>query len=135
MTTLPDHGVQAAFDAFSDRHRAHLLRLRALVLQVGDELDTTGGVVETLKWGEPSYLPRRSRVGSTLRLGVHDADHVALYVNCQTTLIESFHHLFGPELTYAGSRAVLFDVSHPLPEAAVRQCARRVFEYHVDKRR
>ena len=133
MQIPEEQDVHAAFDAFPVSHRDQALRLRELVLDVAHTLDVTGGIEETLKWGQPSYLPRKPRIGSTVRVGVYDERTVALYFNCQTMLVERFRSTFGDVLTYSKNRAVLFDVSTPLPDNEIRQCVRMALRYHLDK--
>ena len=133
MQIRDDHDLRAAFDAFSLPQRTQALRLREIVLDVADELHATGGIEETLKWGQPSYLPRKSRIGTTVRIGTFDEQTVALYVNCQTMLVERYRSTFGDLLSYSKNRAVLFDVTAPLPEAEIRQCVRMALQYHRDK--
>ncbi|MEO1068585.1 MAG: DUF1801 domain-containing protein [Cyanobacteria bacterium J06638_6] len=134
MSVVSSTEVNQAFEAFPASHRGHLLQLREWILDVASELDATGGVEETLKWGDPSYLPLKPRVGTTVRLGVFDDDTVALYVHCQTTLVETFRLRFGDQLSYSKHRAVLFDITKPLPEPEIRACVRMALCYHLDKR-
>lgn len=126
--------VEECISSYPESHQRQLLQLRELVFQVAEELQATGGIEETLKWGQPSYLPMKPRVGSTVRLGRFDDTHVALYFHCQTTLVESFRSLFGNEFKYSKYRAVLFGVNEPLPEEAIKICLRMALYYHYNKR-
>ncbi|MFK7996845.1 MAG: DUF1801 domain-containing protein [Granulosicoccus sp.] len=108
--------------------------MREIILSTADDLALPGGVEETLKWGEPSYLPKKPRLGSTVRIGKFDEFNVGLYFNCQTMLVENFRSMFGEELTYSKNRAVLFHVTEPLPEAMIMVCTRMALRYHLDKR-
>ena len=131
---ITDPAVRRTFDSFPERHRDLALKLRTRLLEVAAEDDLTGGVEETLKWGEPSYGPSRPRVGSPVRIGPYDDDHVALFFNCRTLLVERFRSTFGDALSYAGNRAVLFRLSEPLPDEAIGACVRAALRYHLDKR-
>jgi hypothetical protein len=73
--------------------------------------------VETLKWGEPAYLPKKARVGTTVRINAvkGSADRYGAYFHCQTTLLESFRHLYPDAFTYEGSRAILFRLGEAYP--------------------
>ncbi len=124
--------VQATFERFEPRARTALLQMRDWILEEGERLPR--GVEETLKWGEPSYLGKKARVGTTVRIGSKSATHVALYVGCQTSLVDTFKELLGDAVTYEGNRAVCFDLDKPLPEDTVKLCARLAFRYHLDKR-
>jgi len=127
--------VEQAFADFPASHQAHLTKLRELVLDTADELDLPGGVEETLKWGEPSYLPVKPKIGSAVRVSGFDDQNVALYFNCQTLLVEHFRAAFGDRLNYSKNRAVVFNIAEPLPEDAIKHCARAALCYHLDKKR
>lgn len=129
---IPHPAIAAAFARFDDKPRAALLQMREWILEEGERLPN--GIDETLKWGEPSYLGRKKRIGTTVRLGAPTSTTVALYVSCQTTLVATFQELLGDAVSYEGKRAVTFDLGRPLPKDAVKLCARMAFHYHLDKR-
>ncbi len=133
MSAPPDE-VAETFATYPQPHRDHLLRIRAIILQVAAQANIE--LVETLKWSEPAYLPKKARIGTTIRLGIKPKlpDTVGLFVNCQTTLIETFRTLFA-EITFEGNRGVLMSVHDPLPEDALRMMIEAALTYHVSKRR
>ena len=92
-----------------------------------------GAVRETSKWGQPSYLPVKPRVGSTLRLGQVGED-VAMFFHCQTTLVEEFRVTWGDRLRYQGRRALLWRVDEAIPADVVKACATAALRYHVRRR-
>ena len=108
--------------------------LTNLVRKTGERIPELGGLTETKKWGQTSFLPKKARVGTTVRIDQHDDQHIALYVHCQTSLVETYKTLF-PELTYSGNRAVLFDVSKPLPKNEIKVCVEAALLYHLNKRK
>jgi hypothetical protein len=67
-----------------------------LVGRVAPATEGVGALEETLKWGQPAYLTRASRSGSTIRIGCRRADpHTyAMYFHCQTDLVHRFRALF-----------------------------------------
>ena len=133
MKKFSEPEVKRAFEALPSSHKTHAYQLRDLVWQVADGMDLGCEFVETLKWGVPSYLPDKPRVGSTLRIGQFDEEHIALYFNCQTMLVENFRSMFGDDVEFSKNRAVLFKVSEPLPESIIQTCASITFRYHLDK--
>jgi hypothetical protein len=133
MPEFASTAVAQAFNALPESHRKPALELRELILEVAGQLNLPGGVEETLKWGQPGYLPAKPRTGSTIRVGFHDENTIALYFNCQSQLVENFRTLFGETMSYAKNRAILFDVSSSLPANVIRQCARMALRYHLDK--
>lgn len=121
--------MKVAYGAFPPAVRRRLKQVRKLVFKVADECDV-GQLDETLKWGQPAYLPVKPRTGSTLRLGSSaDGRMWILYVHCQTTLASTFRAWF-PDWHYEGNRAVHFSVDKELDEAALASCIEQVLTYH-----
>lgn len=120
--------TQAAFAALP----ARLQDLRALIYAAADATGTAP-LTETLKWGQPAFLPAK-KAGTTLRLGL-DAGMPALFVSCQTTLLDCYRDTFPSEFTYSGDRAVLVPEDTPFNDAAFQQIAAMALTYHRDKRR
>lgn len=85
-----DAGVEAVFRSVAEGHKAHFLRIRELIFVTADELALPGGIEETLKWGEPSYVPVKPKTGSAVRLASFDREQVGLLLNCQTRLSRVF---------------------------------------------
>ena len=131
---ISDANVAAAFDAYPEQIQPRLRDLRALILTVARDIDIE--LVETLEWGEPSYLPKRPRTGTTIRLGTtKDApDECALFVNCQTPLIERYRTLFPNDFATSGSRAIRLDATRPIPVDALTVCIEMALTYHRLKR-
>jgi len=80
-----------------------------------------GDITESLKWGMPSYAPRKAYTGTPLRLGVPSGDdhRVGLYVHCQSGLMAEFRLVHGDRVCTEGTRALLLDTRQPLPWDAV----------------
>ena len=134
QTRIDNASVERAYLAMPESLQVQALELRKLILSTAGEMEATGGIEETLKWGQPSYLPLKAKVGSAVRVAVHDDQHLGLYFNCNTTLVETFRSLFGDDLQYSKNRAVLFDIARPLPQEAIAQCVRMALYYHRDRR-
>lgn len=133
-TALPtDPAVRAVFDAQPPALRDALLDLRGHILAAAAEAPRVGGLTETLKWGEPAYRPARARVGTTVRINAVNgsADRYAIYVNCQTTLLERFRHLYPDAFRYDGDRAVVLRVGEAYPVDALRRCLTLALTYHL----
>jgi len=126
----PPAAVAAAYAAYPAPARHRLLELRELVLSVADGLELE--LEETLKWGEPAYLPRRPRTGTTVRLHASPKrpGTVGLYVSCQTSLVATFAERH-PQLVTEGKRAVLLDVTSSLPDDALRDCVALALTYKL----
>ena len=124
--------VKQAFEAFPAPVRARLRDVRDLIYRAVEDTDAIGEIEETLKWGQPSYLPKHSGIGMTVRLGTLKAapDRPALFFNCQTRLIDTFREIYPSAFEYEGNRAMALPASGRLPEAEIRHCVALALTYH-----
>ena len=131
-----DPAVAAVFDACPPPERRQLLALRRLILDTAGAIGA-GRIEETLKWGQPSYLTPETKSGTTVRIDRvrSAAGRVALYVHCQTGLVDRFRAHYGDVLSFEGNRAILMDAGKALPVDALRHCIAMALTYHRDKRR
>lgn len=136
MTPFQSAAVAQAFEAFPPAARRKLMALRELIFKTAAATPGVGELEEALKWGEPAYLTSQSKSGSTLRIGWNKKRpaQVALYVNCQTTLVDSFKTMFPNDFNYEGSRALVFDEAAMLPKDALAWCIAAALTYHARKR-
>ena len=126
-----DPAVKAVFDAYPAAVRARLLKLRALILAAAKVSDA-GALTETLKWGQPAYLPKVARTGTTIRIDALKGSDgkVAMFFHCQTTLIASFRERYGDLFLFEGNRAIVFPASAKVPEKALSHCIAMALTYH-----
>ncbi len=123
--------VAAAFDAFPADVKGCLLGVRAFIFAVADDVPEVGELTECLKWGQPSYLTGKTKSGTTIRLGISKKSNCpALFVHCQTSLIDQYRSLFPDSFSFSGNRAVLLD-KQPVPEMELRHCIRLALTYHL----
>ncbi|MFK7855360.1 MAG: DUF1801 domain-containing protein [Granulosicoccus sp.] len=134
MKKFSEPVVRKAYESLPAPHKRSAYQIRDLIWQTVGEIDLNCEVLETLKWGEPAYLPVKPRIGSTVRVGQFDDQNLALYFNCQTMLVENFRSMFGDDMKYSKNRAVLFNVAETIPEAIVKTCVSSALRYHMDKR-
>ncbi len=129
--TVPEQTMRVLAGA-PERMRARLLALREMILETAGSDATIGPLEETLKWGEPAFLTSSTRSGTTIRINRHKKsdDQYALYVPCQTDLVERYRQLYGDQLQFDGNRAVVFNVGDDLPADAVRHCIAMALTYH-----
>lgn len=125
--------VLEAFALLPPKARARLLELRALMFDTAAKTPRVGPLEEALRWGEPSYLTSQSKSGTTIRIHWKPKrpDHGALYVHCQTNLVEQYRLRHGKSFEFEGDRALLFALDRPLPERALRDCIRLALTYHL----
>ena len=132
--------VASVFEGFPSAAAAKLLQLRKLIYTTAAGNSEIGPLVETLKWGQPAFLPKKPRVGTTIRLGYNqDApDKIAMYVHCQTTLVDTYRTIISQEpnsvLSFEGNRAVLIASKPALPKAPLALCIEAALTYHLRKK-
>lgn len=129
---IADPAVAQVFLSYPGDVRPKLLQLRQLVMDVADNLPDIGGVEETLKWGEPSYL---AKGGSTLRIGWKPArpDCFAMYFNCNSKLVDTFKELYPDLFAFEKNRAIIFHRENNVPVTALKHCIELSLRYHKIK--
>jgi len=130
-----DDRVAAVFAGYPPALRRKLQRLQRLILETARTTKGVGALQETLKWGQPSYLPAETGRGTTVRIDqVRDEPgRYAMYFHCQTNLVETFRAIYPNELTYGGNRSILFDLDERIDEAALKHCIALALTYHQRK--
>ena len=127
--------VKSVFALYPAVLRSKLMELRQLIIDTARDTDAVGTLVETLKWNEPAYLPKKPNIGTTIRLNaVKGSDtRYAMFIHCQTTLIETFRQHYSNQLEFEGRRAILFDAEQRFPREPVRHCILLALTYHMRK--
>ena len=132
--TIPEQ-VRAVFAGYQPPVRATLLTCRDLLYDVAEQTSEIGPIEETLKWGEPAYLTPTTRSGSTIRLAATTAgDEAAIFVNCNTSLIEQFKTHYPDTFSYQGNRALILPTSIASLQHQVSHCLALALTYHFRKK-
>lgn len=128
----PTRPVLDAIEKYPGTVRRRFMELRALILQVAEQHDAIGTLVETLKWGEPAWLPR-SKSGTTVRIAwkPKSPEIIGLYVSCNTTLMDDWRAQYDPLLRFDGRRAILLPIRDVLPTDVLRDCVMQALTYHL----
>ena len=129
--------VKAVFDAYPKQLRTKLDKVRDIIFEVATETEGIGPVEETLKWGQPSYLTCETNSGTTVRIDRlgWEKDKYALFVHCQSGVLDQFRAAFGKEFDYDGNRGIILNAKDELPEEAVRHFIWLALTYHLRKKR
>ena len=131
INTIPAD-VASVFDQFSPEQRDILLEARTEIFKVAMEDPRIGELEEVLRWGEPAYITKNKKTGSTIRLGIEKTTgKPALFFNCNTSLVEDLREQFGSILTYSKNRAVLLDTDDKAAGNAWRSGIASALTYHL----
>ena len=127
--------MDTVFAAYPPALRKKLKSLRRLILETAKKTAGVGPLEETLKWGQPSYLPAQSGSGTTVRIDrvKGEPDRYAMFFHCQTDLVATFREIYPDELTYQGNRSILFNLDDTIDEAALSHCIALALTYHQRK--
>ena len=128
--------VAAAFAKLPENVQPILWDIRQLIFEVADTLDNVSPLIETLKWGEPAYLPKVSGIGTTIRLGCsrHYPNKACMFFNCRTQLVDDFRNQFPDEFYYEGNRGVILKQNQCEPKGAIEFCISAALTYHQRKK-
>ena len=132
---IQDPHVQAVFDGYDARERKTLLTLRTMVFEAAQAVPGVGGLEETLKWGQLSYLPKKPRVGTTVRIDRSSRPNgaAAVFFHCQTRLLDTFRERYPDSFTYVGNRSIELDGDWREQKAELQHCLGLALSYHIWK--
>ena len=127
-----DPSFEARMNAYPAPIKKRMARLRQLVLEVAEELESVHELHETTKWEEPSFVTKK---GSTLRMDWKEKtpDQYAVYFKCTSKLVESFKKVYGDTFKYEKNRAILFGVEEKIPARELKACIGATLQYHLVK--
>lgn len=133
MKPFKNKEVAAVFKKYPKKIRSRLMFLRQLIFDTAAETKEVGELEETLKWGEPAYLPKKPKTGSTVRIDQKKSNpnQYAMYFHCQTELISTFKTLFPKQFTFEGNRALVFNEKDKIPEDELKFCIKAALTYHL----
>ena len=137
LRPFEDAAVRKVFAAYPLRLRADLLGLRALIFDTAHATKDVGALIETLKWGQPAYVPSTPRTGTTVRIDALKSPETkyAIFFHCQTTLVPTFRELYADRFSFQGDRAIVFSPGEKVPQEALRHCIALALTYHLRPRR
>ncbi|EUJ27446.1 hypothetical protein MFLO_13343 [Listeria floridensis FSL S10-1187] len=107
-----------------------MLELRNLIYETSIEIGSSEPLTESLKWGQPTYSTLASKSGTPIRIDRFEDDQVAIFVHCQTSLIEDYREILGDTLTFSKNRAVVLNPAQPLPKKELKLFIGDALTYH-----
>lgn len=122
--------IQVLYPKYSALEKQKLTEMQNLIHKVADESDIE--ISEGVKWGQLSFATPN---GTPIRIDKFSDTQIALFVHCQTRLIENWRSLFSDTLHFSKNRAIIIDLNEPLPEEQLKICIDQAFNYHLKNRK
>lgn len=108
-----------------------------MIFETAETTEGVGPLQEALKWGQPSYLTAQTKAGTTVRLGAvkNDPEKYAMFVHCQSDLVDQFREHYADELAFEGKRAVVLSADEDLPAGPLAHCIALALTHHLRKKK
>ena len=128
MEFVQSKEVSQLLEGYPQAAKEKLQQLRQLIIDTAEETEGVHQLLETTKWGEPSYV---TKTGSTIRMDwkKETPDKYYMYFICTTQLVNTFRFIFGENLHFAGNRAIVLDLKQPIPSTALKRCIMLALTY------
>jgi len=132
MELIESKAVSKLLEQYPPAAKKKLIQLRKLIINTAKATVGVDKLVETTKWGEPSYL---TKTGSTIRMDwkAKTPDNYYLYFICSTELVNTFRLIIGEELEFEGNRAIVLSLKEPMPTEALQRCITLALTYQKVK--
>jgi hypothetical protein len=128
--------VEAVFNSYPKEMKSKLIFLRQLIYDTAASIAEIGELEETLKWGEPSYLTPKSKMGSTIRIAWKESkeEQYSIFFKCTANLVPAFKERFPQTFKFGGDRSIDFNLDDNVPENELKQCIALALTYHRNKK-
>jgi len=136
-TNIPiNKEVSAVFNSYTKKIKTKLLFLRQLIFETAESIEGIGEIQETLKWGEPSYLTAKSKIGSTIRIAWKEShpDQYSIFFKCTANLVPAFREKYAQIFNFGGNRSIDFNLNDEIPVKELKKCIALALTYHHNKK-
>ena len=96
-------------------------QLKSIIFETAEQTPVIGELEESLKWGEPSFTPKKKNVGSSVRLAQRE-DAVAMRFICTTKLVDRFQEIYPDDFEFENGRALVFRPDQQIPKDQLKHC-------------
>ena len=133
-TIFKNQDIESIFDGYPKPIREKCLILRELIFEVASQNPLIGPIEETLRWGEPSFIPTKTKSGSMIRIHHYDSKpfDFAMYFICNTTLVDTFREEYPDTFQFNGNRALEFMLTDELPISELKNCIQKALTYYLN---
>jgi len=130
MTDHKSSEILNTFEGATPDQRAGVASLRSLIFDTAQRTAGVGPLSESLKWGQPSFVPIKPKTGTPIRLGLLKNSGFAVYTHCQTSLIGDFQEQFPNDFKFEGTRAIHFETVEDIKPDILKLFIARALTYH-----
>lgn len=120
---MNDH-IDEIYKTYSMKEKEKLNELSHFIKEEAKNLNIE--LSTSLKWGQLTFS---SKTGTPIRIDRFSEDQVALFVHCQTTLVEEWREMFSDVLCFSKNRAILFETALDLPKEELKICIQMALTY------
>ncbi len=134
--SFQDPEVENKFSTYPEKFQKKFLILRDLIFQTAARTKGVGELTETLRWGEPAYVTAQTKSGTPIRIDWKKKfpNQIALYFNCNTTLVKAFRLKFKGLFSFEGNRSIRFQEGERIPKKELSECFQMALTYHLNKK-
>ena len=128
MEIISKPEIKSVIAGYPKEIRDKISELHQLIIDVAESLGKNR-LVQTLKWGEPSYLVKD---GSTVRMAwkKSEPEYIGMYFICSTSLVSTFRIIYGDALDFRDNRAIMIHKDEELPVKKLKHCISLAMDYH-----
>lgn len=130
-----DEDVREIFDLYEQPVVDRLLEIRSMIFETAEKTLGAGEIEETLKWAQPSYITRKPRTGSTIRIDkTSGVNGVSIFFICTSHLVDTFQEIYPNTFNYRDGRVIDFDLDSSIPIEELCHCIALALTHHLRKR-
>ena len=122
------------FSKYSQHQARQLQSLRELIHETALAIPQIDRVEECLKWGQPSFVAKPDKIGSTVRIDARE-DGVSIYFTCSTNLVDGFREIYPDTFNFVGNREIHFRSEDQFPRQELGHCIAMALTHHLRKKK
>ena len=126
--------IDKVLDSYDKPQAQRLEELREIIHDTAEDIPQIKRLEECLKWGQPSFVVKPDRIGSTVRID-KSGDGVSVYFICTTGLVDQFREIYPESFNYVGNREIHFGLKDKLPKDELKHCIAMAFTHHLNKKK
>lgn len=124
--------MENIFLGYAEPLRSTLLEIREMIFTQAVLFNIP--ITETIHWWQPSYIPVAKNTGKTIRIDKFGDTQVALFFNCNTTIVQDIKNRFADQVQCSKNRAIVLDAGQVLPSEILQYAIQSGLSYFKQKK-